>query len=263
MRSSRLVFVCAFLTEICLGGLDLTNPSISSWLMKSIKSLPTNRITENLYLEMHVLTLIIILLVLCYASSYDASSSYSTAVVNTHGVMQGRAMHGLADFVRMRLKDTLSKLCFMFILIDLFEEVVETIPFFRKLAGRVGVHHSMLLLTVSQMLHYSEDLFKGLEEQKNHRDKIEKENYIKRVLDQKYVSAEEAAIAHDKAICAIYKTEYPLAAALNYPERILEYLAVEEMKPVKYSMKHKGVYKDTKENVWRVCDLMIGQPSRK
>jgi hypothetical protein len=103
---------------------------------------------------MRVLTLIAILLVLCYANCYDASSPYSTAVVTPHGVMQGRAMHGLADLVRRKLKDTLSKLCFMFILIDLFEEVVETIPFFRKLAGRVGVHHSMLLLTVSHMLHY-------------------------------------------------------------------------------------------------------------
>jgi len=203
-------------------------------------------------------------LAVCWAVCANTSSYKSIAVSNKNGIgsmVKGRETHEFGGIIRRSLKDALSKLCFMFVLIDLFEEVVETIPFLRKLAGRVGVHHSMLLLTMSHMLHYSEDVLKGLEEQQNHRDKIEKENYIKIVLNQKFRSAEEAAVAHDKAIVAVYKKEFPLAAALNYPERIPEYLSVDGIKSVKYSVKHKGIYKDQKDNCWRVCDLSIGQPA--
>ena len=203
-----------------------------------------------------------VLLTICCTNCAETSSQMSMNAGGMKRVMQRLETHGFVDLMRRKLKDTLSKLCFMFILIDLFEEVVETIPFLRKLSGRVGVHHSMLLLTVSHMLHHSEDVLKGFEEQQNHHEKIEREKYIKQVLDQQYRSAEEAAIAHDKAIVAVYKTEFPLAAALNYPDRIPEYLSVSGIKSVKYSIKHKGIYKDQRDNCWRVCELSIGKPTK-
>lgn len=214
---------------------------------------------------MHSFLFLAVISALCWTSGAETASHKATSVNvgGTNSVMQRLRAHGFVHLIRRKLKDTLSRLCFLFNLIDLFEDVVETIPLLRKLSGRVGVHHSVLLLTASHMLHHSEDVLKGFDEQQSYHDKIEREKYIKKVLATKYKSAEDAAVAHDKAIVAVHKTEFPLAAALNYPYRIPEYMSVSGIKSVKYSIKHKGIYQDQRDNCWRVCDLSIGQPTSK
>lgn len=175
-----------------------------------------------------------------------------------------------------RIKAILTVTCVVCTAIDLLEEMINDLPFFKHLAGSVGVHHGVLFLTMSHLIHHITDFTENLETLEDAQMQAKKKSFLTLVTEKLYSSEVAAAQAYDRAALALYGK----SASLNFNENLFRKIDMDVWikeftsyppsfsgitgvttsidKPIEYPevgaklSKFRGVYWNSGGNAWQV-----------
>jgi hypothetical protein len=115
-----------------------------------------------------------------------------------------------------RIKAILTVSCAVCVTIELLEEMINDLAFFKPLVGLVGVHHGVLFLTMSHLIHHITEFAESLETLEEAQEQAKKKSFLTSVTEKMYSSEIAAAQAYDRAALVLFGK----STALNFNENL-------------------------------------------
>lgn len=118
---------------------------------------------------------------------------------------------------KLSFKLLLTTTCVCCVLVDLLEELLNEIPYLKKFVGNVGVHHGVMLLTITHVWSHVTDFSEKLEDMDTENKEIEKKNNVENFVQKLYKTEDAAAHAYD--LVTLYTVGK--SGSLNFPGNLL------------------------------------------
>jgi len=160
------------------------------------------------------------------------------------------------SFMHGHIKAVIIAMAGVSVLLELFDEVVQDVPYLQKFVGKTGVHHGVLLLTMSHLFSTLGSMVDRIETQTNLKAEFERRALAKSQGEKVYANDEEAAKAYDLAAMSLFghgaATNFHQSAFGNYI-----HLDARGQEPKRQS-KFRGVVWNNDLNGWQVSEAALG-----
>ena len=117
-----------------------------------------------------------------------------------------------------KIKLFLTLTCVFFVTIEMLEDIISDIPYFKIFGGKVWVNHGVLLISLSHIISHYSELSSSFEDMEHVKFQIKVQKYIHNLTEKLFSSEIAAANAYDQA--ALLK--FGKSAPLNFNENLFK-----------------------------------------